>query len=103
MNSALQSDGIASADNDRLRAVVDHLNQGESGKALETLMPLLSVPQPSLAARFAMAMTAWQLDRFDWALTLLKEAHESAPDNGGVAEALASLYAQLGQLQDSLF
>src|ERR1700739_4029173 len=102
MNPVSQSDGVASA-GDRLRDIVNYLDQGDTAKAFELLTPLVSVPQPSIAARFAMAMTAWQLERFDWALTLLKGAHDDAPDNGGVAEALASLQAQLGQLEESLF
>jgi predicted Zn-dependent protease len=102
VNPVSQSDGVASAD-DRLREIVDHLDRDEAAQALERLTPLVSVAKPSLAARFVLAMTAWQLQRFDWALTLLKEAHDDAPDNGGVAEALASLQAQLGQLEESLF
>jgi tetratricopeptide (TPR) repeat protein len=102
MNLVLQTDGVGSPD-DRLRVIVGHLDADDTAKALELLTPLVSVPQPSLAARFVLAMTAWRLQRFDWALTLLKEAHRDAPDNGGVAEALASLQAQLGQLEESLF
>ncbi|HWE75321.1 MAG TPA: tetratricopeptide repeat protein [Stellaceae bacterium] len=102
MNLVLQPDGVASPD-DRLRAIVDHLNHDDAAKALELLTPLVSVAQPSLAARFVLAMTAWHIQRFDWALTLLTELHNDAPDNGGVAETLASLQAQLGQLEESLF
>ena len=64
---------------------------------------LLGETPPSLAARFALAMTAWRFERFDWALSLLRECHNDAPDSGGVAEALASLHAQLGHLEESLF
>jgi protein O-GlcNAc transferase len=102
MKTVSQSDGVASGD-DRLRDIVDHLDRDEAGRALEILSPLVSVEQPSLAARFVLAMTAWQLQRFDWALTILKASHDEAPDNGGIAEALASLQAQLGQLDESLF
>ena len=102
MNSVAPSDGGSSAD-DRLRDVVAHLDRDETGLALELLNPLVSVEQPSIAARFVLAMTAWQMQRFDWALTILKACHDDAPDNGGVAEALASLQAQLGQLDESLF
>jgi tetratricopeptide (TPR) repeat protein len=102
MNLTLQPVAIASAD-DQLRAVVGHLNRGDAAKALEILNPLVSVPRPSIAARFALAMTAWHIERFDWSLTLLTDAHNDEPNNGGVAEALASLQAQLGQLEESLF
>lgn len=97
-----QADGTTSPD-DRLRDVADCLNRKDTATALSLLKPLLGEPQPSLAARFALAMTAWRLDRFDWALSLLRECHDAVPDNGGVAEALASLQAQLGQLEESLF
>jgi len=102
MNTMLPSDGLSSADS-RLRDIVAHLDRDATGPALELLNPLISVEKPSIAARFVLAMTAWQMQRFDWALTLLKGAHDDAPDNGGVAEALASLQAQLGQLEESLF
>ncbi len=93
----------ASPPDERLREIVECLNRNEAGEALALLTPLVSAESPSLAARFALAMTAWRLQRFDWALGLLKECHDEAPDNGGVAEALASLQAQLGRLEESLF
>jgi tetratricopeptide (TPR) repeat protein len=102
MTPMSKSDGSSSPD-DRLRDVVDCLNRDEAAEALDRLKPLLAVEAPSLAARFVLAMTAWQLERFDWALMLLRQCHDEAPDNGGVAEALASLQAQLGQLEESLF
>jgi tetratricopeptide (TPR) repeat protein len=102
MKTVSQSDGVVSAD-DRLRDIVAHLDREETGRALELLNPLVLDEKPSLAARFVLAMIAWQLQRFDWALTVLKGCHDDAPDNGGVAEALASLQAQLGQLEESLF
>jgi protein O-GlcNAc transferase len=102
MSAASESDGVTSVDG-RLRDIVEHLDRRESAKAFELLTPLVAVETPSLAARFVLAMTAWQLERFDWALSILKQIHDEAPDNGGVAEALASLHAQLGQLEESLF
>jgi tetratricopeptide (TPR) repeat protein len=96
------SDGAASAQ-EGLREIVLSLDGGRPGEALERLKPLLSIPAPDLRARFLLAMTAWQLERFDSALALLRECHEEAPENGGIAEALASLQAQLGKLEDSLF
>ena len=97
-----QADGQTSPD-DRLRDVADHLNRNDAAGALALLKPLLEETPPSLAARFVLAMTAWRLERFDWALSLLRECHNEVPDNGGVAEVLASLQAQLGQLEESLF
>jgi predicted O-linked N-acetylglucosamine transferase (SPINDLY family) len=102
MISLSPADGSRSPDQ-ALRDVVDCLDRGDAGAALERLTPLLAVEPPDLAACFALAMTAWQLERFDWALSVLGQCHAMAPDNGGVAEALASLQAQLGQLEDSLY
>lgn len=102
MTPVLRLDGLASPD-PRLAEIVLHLNNGDTDQALALLRPLIAVDRPSIEARFALAMTAWQLEGFDWALSLLRECHNDAPDNGGVAEALASLYAQLGHLEESLF
>lgn len=96
------SDSWSSPD-DRLRDVVDHLDRNETNEALALLKPLLASEAPSLAARFVLAMTAWRLERADWSLSLLRECHEQAPGNGGIADVLASLLAQLGQLKESLF
>ena len=102
MTPVLHLDGLSSPD-PRLAEIVLHLNNGDTDQALALLRPLIAVDAPSIEARFALAMTAWRLEGFDWALSLLRECHEDAPDNGGVAEALASLYAQLGHLDESLF
>lgn len=102
MTPMSRSVGVSSPD-DRLRDIVDCLDRHDAGEALARLKPLLAEPAPSLAARFVLAMAAWEIERFDWALTVLRECHAAEPDNGGVAEALASLLAQLGKLDDSLF
>lgn len=102
MTPVLQLESLSSLD-PRLSEVVVHLDNGDTDRALAILKPLIAVDAPSIEARFALAMAAWQMERFDWALSLLRECHNEAPENGGVAEALASLYAQLGHLQESLF
>jgi predicted O-linked N-acetylglucosamine transferase (SPINDLY family) len=86
-----------------LNRAIACLNDGEPGGALALLQPLLVDQQPSVEARFALAMTAWKLDRFDWALSILEQCHNDAPDNGSIAETLASFYGQLGNLRESLF
>ena len=98
-----KSDGSVSAD-DRLRDIVDHLNHGETSEALALLRPLLEAdPLQPCCSCFVLAMTAWKLERFDWALSLLRECHDAAPDDGGIADAFASLLGQLGRLEESLF
>lgn len=96
LNESVAPDG-------RLHEVTACLDGGDAATALTLLRPLLAGDAPSLAARFALAITAWRLERFDWALSLLKECHAEAPDDGRIAEALASLEAQLGNLEESLF
>lgn len=96
------SDGLLSPD-DRLRDIVDCLDRREAGEALARLRPLLVAAEPTIGARFVLAMAAWRIERFDWALAVLRDCHAAAPDNGGIAEALASLLAQLGKLDESLF
>ncbi len=58
---------------------------------------------PSVAARFVLAMTAWRMGRLDWALELVCGCHESAPMDGIIAEAMASLHAQVGNMVDSIY
>ena len=48
-------------------------------------------------------MTAWKMGRLDWALDLARACHERDPMDGTVAETLASLYAQSGNLVDCLY
>jgi predicted O-linked N-acetylglucosamine transferase (SPINDLY family) len=102
MMPVAQPDGM-NASAEVLRQAIARLNDGEPGEALALLQPLLVDLTPSVEARFALAMTAWKLDRLDWALSILQQCHEDAPDNGSVAETLASLYGQLGNLRESLF
>ena len=76
---------------------------GDTDAALGLLSPLLTTGEPSLAARFLLAMMAWKMGRLDGALDLVRECHEHDPMDGTVAEALASLYAQSGKVVDSIY
>jgi protein O-GlcNAc transferase len=71
--------------------------------ALALLAPLTSNEHAFLPARFLLAMAAWKIGRLDSAVELMQDCHEKWPMEGSVAEALASLYAQAGNLQESLF
>jgi hypothetical protein len=81
----------------------ERLAAGDACAALGILSPLIESGDPSLAARFLLAMTAWTMGRLDWALALARECHERAPMDGTVAETLASLYAQCGNLVDCVY
>ncbi len=52
---------------------------------------------------FVAAIAAWQLGDIGKALTLALGCHRQEPMNGTVAEMLASLYAQAGDLAESLY
>ncbi len=88
---------------ERVRQAALSLDDGDTEATLKALTPLVADPDAGLAARFVLAMAAWRLEKFDWALSLLKGCHEDAPENGTIAEILASLHAQLGFLGESLF
>jgi protein O-GlcNAc transferase len=86
-----------------VRAAFEQLARGDIAGALQALAPLVSGAEPSLSARFLLGMAAWRMGRFDWAIELLTQCHDSAPMEGTIVEALASLYAQIGNIGESLF
>jgi protein O-GlcNAc transferase len=79
------------------------LSDGDSEGALALLEPLTSNENAFLPARFLLAMTAWKMGRLDSAVELMRDCHEKWPMDGTVAEVLASLYVQAGNLGESLF
>ena len=76
---------------------------GDKDAALALLSPLVAGGEPPLAARFLLAMMAWQMGRLDGALDLARECHAQDPMDGTVLEALASLYAQSGNAVESIY
>src|SRR5579862_1272550 len=79
------------------------LAKGDEEGALALLAQLIADDASNVPARFLLGLTAWKMGRLDWALALVRECHEARPMDGGIAEVLASLYAQAGDLQESLF
>ena len=79
------------------------LGSGDQEGALALLAPLITSDPGNVPARFLLGLTAWRMGRLDWSLALTRECHEARPMDGVVAEVLASLYAQAGDLQESLF
>src|SRR5271170_5748642 len=49
-------------------------------------------------ANLVMGLIAWRLADIERAIGIVADLHERAPMNGTVAEVLASLYAQVGNL-----
>jgi hypothetical protein len=80
-----------------------HLAAGDAQAALDALRRAAGADARSLKLRFLTGLIAWRLADVQQALALLRACHEDAPMNGGIAEVLASLYAQAGNLADSLY
>ena len=80
-----------------------HLAAGDAQAALDALRGAAEAEGNSLRLRFMTGLIAWRLADVQQALTFLRECHEEAPMNGSVAEVLASLYAQAGNLAESLY
>src|SRR5580698_4294619 len=87
----------------QVRDAAAQAGAGDLDAALGTLAPLIESGRNSVAARFVLAMTAWRMNRLDWALELACGCHESAPMDGAVAEAVASLQAQVGNMVESIY
>lgn len=88
---------------ERVRHAAEMLAAGDAEGAMAVLTPLLDDSAAGLQARFVLALTAWQLGRLDWAIQLTQQCHDDAPMDGTIAEVLASLHAQVGNLGESLF
>jgi protein O-GlcNAc transferase len=97
------SEGTPLMIDERVRRAARRLAQADAEGALAIIAPFVEERPADLSARFVMAMTAWQLGRFDLALEELRRCHDASPMDGTVAEALASVYAQVGNLGESLF
>ena len=52
---------------------------------------------------FVTSLVAWSLGDVAKSLTLARDCHEREPMNGTVAEVVASLYAQIGDMIESLY
>jgi tetratricopeptide (TPR) repeat protein len=86
-----------------IRAAAGHIAEGETEAAIALLEPLVSAPLPPVAARYVLGLAAWRMGRLDWALDLMCQCHETDPMDGTVAETLASLFAQAGNVVESLY
>lgn len=84
-------------------AAAAHLAAGDAEAALALLSPLVVEGASSVAARFVLGFAAWKTGRLDWALELARGCHEAAPMDGAIAETLASLYAQAGDLVECIY
>ena len=88
---------------DAVAEAAGHLAAGDAEAALGTLRAAAETDAGSLRFRFLTGLIAWRLADVHQALTVLRGCHDEAPMNGGIAEVLASLYAQAGDLTESLY
>jgi tetratricopeptide (TPR) repeat protein len=102
MVSIAEQDPMVSLE-EQIQEATRLLKDDQPEAALALLEPLACDEAPYLPTRFLLSMTAWKMGRLDWALELMRDCHEKWPMHGTVAEMLASLYAQVGNLGESLF
>lgn len=86
-----------------VREAKRRLESDDQEGALALLAQLITSDASNVPARFLLGLTAWKMGRLDWSLELTRECHVLRPMDGVIAEVLASLYAQAGNLHESLF
>ncbi|HMK67080.1 MAG TPA: tetratricopeptide repeat protein, partial [Stellaceae bacterium] len=79
------------------------LAAGDAAAAVRSLREASESEPESLRLHFTLGLVAWRLGELEQALTILRQCHEHDPMNGTVAEIVASLYAQAGNLSESLY
>lgn len=88
---------------DLVAAAVRHLGSGDAEAALAALGAAGARDADDLRLHFVTALAAWQLGDIAQALSLAQSCFDRDSGNGTVAEVLASLYAQTGELLESLY
>lgn len=88
---------------DQVREANGRLAAGDTEGALAILERMTEDGSIYVPAHFLLSMTAWKMGQLDWAIALMRQCYDVAPMDGTVAETLASLYAQAGDLRESLF
>jgi predicted O-linked N-acetylglucosamine transferase (SPINDLY family) len=76
---------------------------GDTRAALAALAQAAALEVDYLPLQFMTALMAWRSGDLANALKLARACFEREPMNGTIAEVLASLFAQAGDLQESLF
>jgi len=79
------------------------LADGDLEAALEALQRAGARDPESLRLRLVTGIAAWRLSNLEQALAVLRQCHEEDPQNGTIAEVLAALVAQAGDLVESLY
>jgi protein O-GlcNAc transferase len=79
------------------------LCEGDAAEAIELLRQATSSEPDSPRLQFMMGLVAWRLGELDQALAIFCACHQLEPMNGSAVEVLASLFAQAGNLDESLY
>lgn len=79
------------------------LAAGDVEEAVGMLQAAGAADPNSPRLQFVTGIVAWRLSNLEQALAILRQCHDQDPMNGSVAEVLASLVAQSGDLVDSLY
>jgi hypothetical protein len=88
---------------DLVAAAAHHLLDDNPEAAIATLGAAARLGGSDMTLHFVTALVSWYLGDLAKALALSRTCHDQAPMNGTVAEVLASLYAQSGDLVESLY
>ena len=80
-----------------------HFAEGSTEQALAALNAAGAADGENVPLKFMTALLAWRLGDAALALMMSRSCFEREPENGTIAEAVASLYAQVGELRESLF
>ncbi|HEV2549853.1 MAG TPA: hypothetical protein VGU20_21255 [Stellaceae bacterium] len=86
----------------RVTEAARHLAEGSAEAAVAALQSETDEAE-GVPAQFMAALVAWRLGNPALALTLSRSCFDREPENGTIAEAIASLFAQVGDLRESLF
>jgi protein O-GlcNAc transferase len=84
-------------------AAARHLIDDDPEAAVAALSEAARIDGGYMPLHFLTALISWYLGDVAKALALTRACHDQAPMNGTVAEVLASLYAQSGDLLESLY
>lgn len=93
----------APAPDDTLTQAAGALAAGDAEAALAALAAAGATSPDALPLRFLTGLAAWYLGDAAQALGLVQRCFDDQPMNGTIAEVLASLYAQSGDLVESLY
>jgi hypothetical protein len=80
-----------------------HFVEGSTEQALAALQAAGAADGEGVPLKFMTALLAWRLGDVALALMMSRACFEREPENGTIAEAVASLFAQVGELRESLF